>query len=185
MHWNPDLVDYEDGTPISSLVGFPISLVNFFLFFRFSNLTVEWTKWNHACWGPRKLSILNSFLVFPRPVNFAAQSSVGMKNSQKLSSKTSSETLLLTRFVIFSVCWLIWTTTRTNDTKETQHGPRRPTEVLVELLMVRQPLPPFHLPPLSHRHPSLHTIPMRLHLLLLQESLWSSPLTLGTSSTTS
>ncbi len=43
-----------------------------FLFFRFSNLTVEWTKWNHACWGPRKLSILNSFLVFPRPVNFAA-----------------------------------------------------------------------------------------------------------------
>ena len=57
-----------------------------FLFFRFSNLTVEWTKWNHTCWGPRKLSILNSFLVFPRPVNFAAvaQSSVGMKNSQKL-----------------------------------------------------------------------------------------------------
>ena len=68
-----------------------------FLFFRFSNLTVEWTKWNHACWGPRKLSILNSFLVFPRPVNFAAveQSSVGMKNSQKLSSKTSSETRLV------------------------------------------------------------------------------------------
>ena len=42
-----------------------------FLFFRFSNLTVEWTKWNHACWGPRKLSFLDSFLVFPRPVNFA------------------------------------------------------------------------------------------------------------------
>jgi hypothetical protein len=41
-----------------------------FLFFRFSNLTVEWTKWNHACWGPWKLSILNSFLVFPRPVNY-------------------------------------------------------------------------------------------------------------------
>jgi hypothetical protein len=41
-----------------------------FCFFRFSNLTVEWTKWNHACWGPRKLSILDSFLVFPRPVNF-------------------------------------------------------------------------------------------------------------------
>ncbi len=37
-----------------------------FLFVRFSNLTVEWTKWNHVCWGPRKLSILNSFLVFPR-----------------------------------------------------------------------------------------------------------------------
>jgi hypothetical protein len=36
--------------------------------------------------------------VFPRPVNFAAveQSSVGMKNSQKLSSKTSSETRLVT-----------------------------------------------------------------------------------------
>ena len=68
-----------------------------FLFFQFSNLTVEWTKWNHACWGPRKLSILNSFLVFPRPVNFAPveQSSVGMKNSQKLSSKTSSETRLV------------------------------------------------------------------------------------------
>ncbi len=42
-----------------------------FCFFRFWNLTVEWTKWNHACWGPRELSILNSFLVFPRPVNFA------------------------------------------------------------------------------------------------------------------
>jgi hypothetical protein len=68
-----------------------------FLFFRFSNLTVEWTKWNHPRWGPRKLSILNSFLVFPGPVNFVAvgQSSVGMKNSQKLSSKTSSETRLL------------------------------------------------------------------------------------------
>ncbi len=49
------------------------------LFSRFSNLIVKCTKWNHACWGPRKLSILNSFLVFPRPVNFAvvAQSSVG------------------------------------------------------------------------------------------------------------
>ncbi len=72
-----------------------------FLFSRFSNVTVEWTKWNHARWGPRKLSILNSFLVFPRPVNFVAvgQFSVGMKNSQKLSSKTSSETLLVSMFV--------------------------------------------------------------------------------------
>ncbi len=32
-----------------------------FCFFRFSNLTVEWTKWNHVCWGPRKLSIFNNF----------------------------------------------------------------------------------------------------------------------------
>ncbi len=79
----------------------PFLSSNVFLFFRFSNLTVEWTKWNHPCWGPRKLSILNSFLVFPRPVNFTAveQSSVGMKNSQKLSSKNSSETRLLGRLV--------------------------------------------------------------------------------------
>ncbi len=83
-----------------------------FLFFRFSNLTVEWTKWNHACWGPRKLSILNSFLVFPRPVNFdvVTQSSVGMKNSSKLSTKTSSETRLLrgsrTRF--FTIIFVIF-----------------------------------------------------------------------------
>jgi hypothetical protein len=75
----------------------------FFCFFRFSNLTVEWTKWNHVCWGPRKLSILDSFLVFPRPVNFPTVewSSVGMKNSQKLSSKTSSETRLLFLYIYF------------------------------------------------------------------------------------
>jgi hypothetical protein len=77
-------------------------------FFRFSDFrTVEWTKWNHACWGPRKLSILNSFLVFPRPVNFAVveQSSVGMKNSQKLSSKTSSETHLVMFLWEFHQCF--------------------------------------------------------------------------------
>ena len=39
---------------------------------------------------------------------------------------------------------------RATSTKQTQRDPRRPTEVLVRLLMVRQPLPPSHLPLLSH-----------------------------------
>ncbi len=48
--------------------------------------------------------------------------------------------ITLTRFVTFNAYCLVWTTTWTNDTKRTQHGPRRPMEVIVGLPMVWQPL---------------------------------------------
>ncbi len=48
--------------------------------------------------------------------------------------------------------------------------------------MVRQPLPPSHLLPLSHGLLSLPAMLPRLHLLLPQESLRASPLAQGTSS---
>ncbi len=65
---------------------------------------------------------------------------------------------------------------RTTDTKQTQQDTRRPAEAFVELLMVRQPLPPSHLPPLSH---SLLSFPAMLHLLLLQVYLQEFTLALG------
>ena len=51
--------------------------------------------------------------------------------------------------------------------------------------MVRQPLPPSHLPPLSHGLLSLPAMLLRLHLLIPQESLRASRLAQGTSSITS
>ena len=51
--------------------------------------------------------------------------------------------------------------------------------------MVRQPLPPSHLPPLSHGLLSLPTILPRLNLLIPQESSRASPLAQETSSITS
>ena len=51
--------------------------------------------------------------------------------------------------------------------------------------MVRQPLPPSHLPPLSPGLLSLPAMRLRLHLLILQESSRASPRAQGTSSITS
>jgi hypothetical protein len=80
---------------------------------------------------------------------------------------------------------LIWTTLRAKDTKLTQHDPRRPEEAFVVLLMVRQPLPPSHLPPLFHSLLSFPAMLLRLHLLLLQESLRAFTLALVDSLTRS
>jgi hypothetical protein len=88
----------------------------------------------------------------------------------------------LTPSVTSLVCRLTWTTLRATVTKQTQRDPRRPTEVFVGPLMVRQPLPPSHLPPLSHSLFSFPAIRPRLHLLIPQEFLRSSPLAQGTSS---
>ena len=51
--------------------------------------------------------------------------------------------------------------------------------------MVRQPLPPSLLPPLSHGLLSLPAMLLRLHLLIPQESSRASPRAQGTSSITS
>ncbi len=85
-------------TVFPSKVGFPISLVKSFFVFPIFEFDCRMDKMKSHSLRTSKTFILNSFLVFPRPVNFVAvvQPSVGMKNSQKLSSKTSSETRLLT-----------------------------------------------------------------------------------------
>jgi hypothetical protein len=69
----------------------------------------------------------------------------------------------------FSIVWAD-DTEQTTATKQTQHDPRRPAQAFVDILMVRQPLPPSHLPPLSHIL-SFPAMLLRQHLLLLQEYL--------------
>jgi len=108
-----------------------------------------------------------------------------------------ADTILTSKSQPFSIVWadntdsicdlpsvLTLTTMRaTATTEQTQiDHPRRPTEVLVGLLTVRQPLPPSHLPPLSHGILSLPEMLLRLHLLIPQESLRASPFAQGTSS---
>ncbi len=94
---NPDLVDYESGTPISVPVGFPISLVKGFFVFPIFELDCWMDKMkSHSL---RTSKTFNFWIVswcFRDPsILLPKQSSVGMKKSQKLSSKTLSKTRLV------------------------------------------------------------------------------------------
>jgi hypothetical protein len=74
---------------------------------------------------------------------------------------------------------------RTADTKQTQQDNRRLAEAFIELLMVRQPPPLSHLPPLSQSLLFFPVMLLRQHPFRLQEYLWESTLDQVISSTAS